>query len=149
MDVVMGPATWAESERAEPDSPSSVLEALALHPSGNSKVRRMSKEFERLLQYRASAGEQPLLEEQPCCENPVAQPGASAFDAPPASDEAYPVGLEQAGTFVGLLRERRQSLRSLEDRRARESSTVSDTALRTSIPRTLSATARSPSAVVL
>ena len=142
----MGPATWSEPEAAEPDSPSSVLEALALHPSGNSKVRRMSKEFERLLQYRASAGEQPLLEEQPCCENPVARLSASA---PPASDEAYPVGLEQAGTFVALLRERRQSLRSLEDRRARESSTVSDTALRTSIPRTLSATARSPSAVVL
>ena len=145
----MGPATWSEPEAAEPDSPSSVLEALALHPSGNSKVRRMSKEFERLLQYRASAGEQPLLKEQPCCENPVAQPGASAFDAPPASDEAYPVGLEQAGTFVGLLRERRQSLRSLEDRRARESSTVSDTALRASIPRTLPATARPPSVVVL
>ena len=140
MEVVMGPATWGESVRAEPDSPSSVLEALALHPSGNSKVRRMSKEFERLLQYRASAGEQPLLKEQPCCENPVAQPGASAFDAPPASDEAYPVGLEQAGTFVGLLRERRQSLRSLEDRRASESSTVSDTALRAPILRDLLAT---------
>ena len=136
----MGPATWGESEAAEPDSPSSVLEALALHSSGNSKVRRMSKEFERLLQYRASAGEQPLQEEQPCCENPLAQPGASALDTPPALDEAYPVGLEQAGTFVGLLRERRQSLRSLEDRRARESSTVSDTALRAPIPRDLLAT---------
>ena len=85
---------------------------LALHPSGNSKVRRMSKEFERLLQHRACAGEQPL-EEQPCCKNPVAAPGASALDTPPTSAEAYPVGLEQAGTFVAMLRERRQSLRSL------------------------------------
>ena len=128
MDVVMGPATWAESERAEPDSPSSVLEALALHPSGNCKVRRMSKEFERLLQHKASAGEQPPPEEEPRCENPGAQPEASAPDNPLATGEAYPVGQEQAGTFVALLRERRQSLQSLEDRRARESSTVSDTA---------------------
>ena len=45
MEVAMGPAAWGESEGAEPDSPSSVLETLALHPSGNSKVRRMSKEF--------------------------------------------------------------------------------------------------------
>ena len=126
MDVVMGPATWAESERAEPDSPSSVLEALALHPSGNCKVRRMSKEFERLLQHKAPAGEQPPPEEQPRCEDPVAQPEESA----PTSGEAYPVGLEQAGTFVTLLRERRRSLQSLEDRRARESSTVRDTAER-------------------
>ena len=112
MEVVMGPAAWGESEGAEPDSPSSVLETLALHPSGNSKVRRMSKEFERLLQHRACAGEQPQ-EGQPCCENPVAPPGASALDTPPTSAEAYPVGLEQAGTFVAMLRERRQSLRSL------------------------------------
>ena len=55
MEVAMGPAAWGESEGAEPDSPSSVLETLALHPSGNSKVRRMSKEFERLLQHRACA----------------------------------------------------------------------------------------------
>ena len=102
---------------------------LALHPSGNSKVRRMSKEFERLLQHRACAGEQPL-EEQPRCKNPVAAPGASALDTPPTSGEAYPVGLEQSGTFVAMLRERRQSLRSLEERRARESSSVSETAER-------------------
>jgi hypothetical protein len=70
----MGPAAWGESDGTEPGSPSSVLETLALHPSGNSKVRRMSKEFERLLQHRACAGEQPL-EEQPCCKNPVAAPG--------------------------------------------------------------------------
>ena len=125
----MGPAAWGESEGAEPDSPSSVLETLALHPSGNSKVRRMSKEFERLLQHRACAGEQPL-EEQPRCKNPVAAPGASALDTPPTSGEAYPVGLEQAGAFVAMLRERRQSLRSLEERRARESSSVSETAER-------------------
>ena len=128
MDVVMGPATWAESERAEPDSPSSVLEALALHPSGNSKVRRMSKEFERLLQHKASTGEQPPPEEQPRCENPVVQPEETVPTTPSTSGDAYPVGLEQAGSFVALLRERRQSLQSLEDRRARESSTVSDTA---------------------
>jgi hypothetical protein len=60
-----------------------------------------------------------------------AAPGASALDTPPTSGEAYPVGLEQAGTFVAMLRERRQSLRSLEERRARESSsvTLSDTAV--------------------
>ena len=108
----MGPAAWGESEGAEPDSPSSVLETLALHPSGNSKVRRMSKEFERLLQHRACAGEQPL-EAQPRCKIPVTTPDASALDTPPTSAEAYPVGLEQAGTFVAMLRERRQSLRSL------------------------------------
>jgi hypothetical protein len=89
----------------------------------------MSKEFERLLQHRACAGEQPL-EEQPRCKNPVAAPGANALDAPPTSGEAYPVGLEQAGTFVAMLRERRQSLRSREERRARESSSVSETAER-------------------
>ena len=130
MDVVMGPATWAESERAEPDSPSSVLEALALHPSGNCKVRRMSKEFERLLQHKASTGEQPPPEEQPRCENPVVQPEETVPTTPSTSGDAYPVGLEQAGSFVALLRERRQSLQSLEDRRARESSTVSHTAER-------------------
>jgi hypothetical protein len=35
MEMVMGPATWGESEGAGPDSPPSVLETLALHPSGN------------------------------------------------------------------------------------------------------------------
>jgi hypothetical protein len=125
----MGPAPWGESEGAEPDSPSSVLKALTLHSSGNSKVRRMSKEFERLLQHRAFAGEQPF-EEQPRCNNPVTAPGASALDTPSTSAEAYPVGLEQSGTFVAMLRERRQSLRSLEERRARKSSSVSDTAER-------------------
>ena len=120
MEVITGPPTWGDSEETGPDSPSSVLEALALHPSCSSKVRKMSKEFDRLRQYKASAGDPPRGTKS------QGDPGTPlAID-----DEAYSVGSDQTGTFVAILRERRQSLQPLEERRARESSTVSDAAKR-------------------
>ena len=90
MEVITGPPTWGDSEETGPDSPSSVLEALALHPSCSSKVRRMSKEFDRLRQYKASAGDPPRGTKS------QGDPGTPlAID-----DEACSVGSDQTGTFV-------------------------------------------------
>ena len=111
----------------EPESPACVLESLALEPSRKFRVRRMSKEFDRLLQYKSeddqTNGENQHCENQVTLEKLVLTE-TSTPSVPSVTDEAYPVGRHQSESFVTMLRERRESLESMEDRRARETSSV-------------------------
>jgi len=120
------PCTVAMDE-SELESPTCVMESLALESGREFKVRRMSKEFDRLRSKAESV--EGSVEQQHCANeealNQISLEEKVVSDTSATSTkEVYPVGEAREDTFVAMLRERRDSLQSMQGRRSRDNAKV-------------------------